>query len=74
MRCDLATAAAVGQVSRDTIRKWVERGHINRYDDGDPDGPYETTEVLLWVDQRNPVNAVAGMLAAHERYQERWIA
>ncbi len=74
MRCDLRTAAAIGGVQPKTVHAWVRLGHIGRYDDDDPDGPFETTEILLWVEQRNPAQAAAGMISAHERYQERWIA
>jgi hypothetical protein len=51
MRVDLDTAASIGEVDKATIRQWVHRGHIGRYDDGDPNGPYETYEILHWVQQ-----------------------
>lgn len=53
-RVPLGTAAAIGEVDKATIRQWVYRGHINRYQDGDPNGEYESTEVFLWVEQIRP--------------------
>lgn len=74
-RVPLGTAAAIGEVSRATIHKWVERGHINRYDDGDPNGPYESNEIHLWQQQiRSPKRAHAGKMTAHQQYQQEWMA
>lgn len=75
MRVPLDTAAAIGEVSRNTVLQWVSRGHINRYRDGDPEGEFETTEILLWLEQNRSTNrAVAGKLTAHRRYQQVWMA
>lgn len=67
MRVDIKTAAAIGQVQPGTIRKWVQRGHIAEYD-----GEYETTEILLWLEQtRNDGKAYGGLMSAHTQYQHR---
>jgi hypothetical protein len=50
MRVPLDTAAAIAEVKPATVRQWVHRGIIRRYDDG-----YDVTEILLWLDQhRSP--------------------
>lgn len=68
MRVPLDTAAAIGQVEKATIRKWVERGHIGRYCDGDPGGEYETYEILHWVEQvRQPGPVISAMHKQHQR-------
>lgn len=74
MRVDLDTAAAIGECDKGTIHKWVQRGHINRYRDGDPDGEYETTELLLWAEQRDANKARGGMVAANANYRRRRVA
>jgi hypothetical protein len=74
MRVDLDTAAAIGECDKGTIHKWVQRGHINRYRDGDPDGEYETMELLHWVEHRNVGMAIRGMVAANANYRRRRVA
>jgi hypothetical protein len=44
-RVPLDIAAKIAEVRPGTIRQWVNRGVINRYEDG-----YETAEILLWID------------------------
>lgn len=66
MRVSLDIAAAIGQVDKATIAKWVQRGHIGRYD-----GEYETMEILLWIEQRDTNKAVAGAVAANANYRRR---
>lgn len=74
MRVPLATAAAIGEVDVNTIRQWARRGHIGRYRDGDPDGEYETTELLLWLEQRDTNKARAGKVAAGANYNRQRVA
>lgn len=67
VRVNLRTAAAVGEVQEGTVRKWVQRGHIGCYD-----GEYETTEILLWVEQTRKTDQVIGaMKTAHGHHQRR---
>lgn len=47
-RVPLDVAASVAEVKPATIRKWVERGIIRRFDDG-----YDLSELLHWIDTRN---------------------
>jgi hypothetical protein len=60
----LDTAAAIAGVKPATIKKWVQRGHINDYPGG-----YETAEILHWIDQRSIGRAVHAIGVAHRRYQ-----
>lgn len=48
IRVDLATAVSICGVKPATLRKWVERGHIGRHDDG-----YDVYELLHWIDARS---------------------
>ena len=71
MRVDLFFVVFIVGVPKDTIHKWVKRGHINRYRDGDPDGEFESTEILHWMDHRKVNKARSAMMAAHSNYQRR---
>lgn len=67
-RVPLGTAAAIGEVDKATIRQWVYRGHINRYQDGDPNGEYESNEIHLWLEQiRKPGPVISAMHRQHQR-------
>jgi len=69
-RVNLSQACSIAEVKPGTIRQWVNRGLVVRYPDG-----YDVHELLLWLDQtRDEGKAQGGMVAAHVRYQERWIA
>lgn len=68
MRVPLATAAAIGGVKPGTVLKWVTRGHIGRYPD-DGTGEFETSEILLWLDQTRDVGKVIS--AMHRQHQRK---
>jgi hypothetical protein len=44
----LELAAHHAGVKPGTIRLWVHRGHIRRYDDG-----YDLAEITAWIGRRN---------------------
>ena len=47
-RVPLSDAATICGVKPPTIRAWAREGRVVKYEDG-----YDTTELLLWLEQRS---------------------